>query len=220
MSVTNANGITQHKSNNTPCAGGGADPRVAFFDRLAPHWDQDGPGQEEIVGRLAALNGRLGLRPGLDVLELGCGTGQITGWLAETVRPGRVVAADFSPGMLAQARARGVDAEFRRLDICADAVASDSFDVVLCLHAFPHFRDPLRALANIRSLLKPGGRLIVLHLAGSAQINAFHSALEHPVCLDLLPATNAWPEMLAVAELELLSLTDEADLFLLTARSV
>jgi len=73
---------------------------------------------------------------------VGCGTGQITGWLAARVKPGRVMAADFSPAMLAQARGRGLHADFVLLDICRDGPVRRRFDVVLCFHSFLHFRDP------------------------------------------------------------------------------
>ena len=94
-----------------------ADPRVAFFDRQAPTWDRTGPDPVMTLRRLGELEGRLGLKSGMEVLEVGCGTGQITGWLVERVRPGRVVAWDFSPAMLEMARARAVDADFELREI-------------------------------------------------------------------------------------------------------
>jgi len=52
-----------------------------------------------------------------------------------------VVAADFSRHAGAGTRA-GVDAEFVQMDICREAPVERRFDVVLCFHSFPHFRDP------------------------------------------------------------------------------
>lgn len=201
-----------------PPAPAGADPRVAFFDQLAPIWDHECSQPATMLARLEGLNGELGLRPGMSVLELGCGTGLITGWLEAQVRPGRVVGADFSPAMLAEARRRGLAAEFQALDICATAPEAAAFDLVLCLNAFPHFRDQPAALRHIARALKPAGRLIVLHLAGSAHINTFHAGLREPVCHDRLPGAEAWPALLAPAGLAAERLTDREDLFLLQAR--
>ena len=195
-----------------------ADPRIAFFDRLAPRWDQECSNPEETLRRLNELKGRLGLAPGQDLLEVGCGTGQITGWLASAVAPGRVVAVDFSPAMLAQARQRNLSAEFRLLDICSPEPLLDRFDIVLCFHAFPHFRRQCAALRHMARSLKPGGRLFILHLVGSAEINTFHQKLEHPVCHDLLPSPEKWPDLLEAAGLALASMVDQPDLFFLTAR--
>jgi SAM-dependent methyltransferase len=198
-----------------PSAGNGPipDPRLAFFDRHAPTWDQTGPDPAATLRRLRELDGRLGLQAGLDLLEVGCGTGQITGWLADKVRPGRVTAVDFSPAMLAQARTRGVDAELVLLDICGEETVPRQFDVVLCFHSFPHFRDPAAALRQIGRHLKPGGQLLVVHLVGSAQLNAFHHRVGGPVAHDHLPPASAWPALLHPAGLQLTEAVDRDDLF-------
>ncbi len=193
------------------------DPRIAFFDHHAPTWDQTGPDPAATLRRLQELNGRLGLRAGLDVLEVGCGTGQITRWLADLVKPGRVVAADFSPAMLAQARQRGVDADFVLMDICGEGAVQRQFDVVLCFHSFPHFRDQAAALRQIARHLKPDGHLLVLHLVGSAELNAFHHKVGGPVGHDHLPPASQWPELLRPAGLRVTEAVDQEGLFLLKA---
>jgi SAM-dependent methyltransferase len=217
VSITKTSSVTQQSFRVPPGKSQAGDPRIAFFDHQAPTWDADANDVAHTLRRLEALRDRLALTAGQDLLELGCGTGRITHWLVEQVRPGRVVAADFSPEMLAQAQARNATTDFWQLDICAPPPASDLFDVVFCFNAFPHFRDHPLALRNIFSLLKSGGRLVILHLAGSAKLNHFHSQLAHPVCHDHLPAPEAWPSLLDAAGLQLQSLTDEPDLFLLEA---
>jgi SAM-dependent methyltransferase len=193
------------------------DPRIAFFDQHAPTWDQTGPDPAATLRRLQELNGRLGLRAGMDVLEVGCGTGQITGWLAGLVKPGKVVAADFSPAMLAQARERGVDADFVLLDICREQPVQRQSDVVLCFHSFPHFRDPGAALRQLARHLKPGGWFLVLHLVGSTQLNAFHHKVGGAVGHDHLPPASQWPELLRPLGLRVTEAVDREDLFLVRA---
>jgi SAM-dependent methyltransferase len=217
MSVTDRGSITQEKNRVHPECAVAPDPRIAFFDHHAPTWDNDANEVAQTLQRLEALRKRLGLHDGQDVLEIGCGTGRITGWLAQAVHPGRVVAVDFSPAMLAQAQMRGVAAQFRVMDICDEAFTEEAFDIVFCFNAFPHFRDQLRALRNIRRLLKPSGELVVLHLIGSQQLNEFHAQLSHPVCHDHMPPPDVWREMLACTGLQLMSLTDQPNLYLLKA---
>lgn len=219
MSITGCGSITQQENSVQARGQSAADPRIAFFDHHAPTWDANQGEVARTLARLRELRGNIGLRAGQSVLEVGCGTGRITGWLAETVKPGRVVAMDFSPAMLRQAQARGVDANFRLFDICGETPMEGQFDVVLCFHAFPHFRDHCRALCNIRNLLAPGGQLVILHLASSAELNEFHAQVSHPVSHDHLPEKNRWPGMLAACGLRLLSLTDQPGLFLLKAAS-
>lgn len=193
------------------------DPRVAFFDALAAAWDRTGPDPASTLRKLQALSDTLGLQPGWNVLEVGCGTGQITAWLAAAVYPGRVTAADFSPAMLARARARGVDADFVLLDICGEAPGSPPFDVVLCFNSFPHFRDKPAALRHMACSLQPAGQLLVLHLAGSAQINQFHHGVGGPVAHDFLAAAEDWAGLVAPHGLRISEAVDREDLFLVRA---
>ena len=150
------------------------DPRIAFFDRHAPHWDTYGSGPQATLDRLTQLKDLLELKPGMNLLEVGCGTGQITQWLADRVHPGRVLAVDFSAQMLEKARVKAITAEFSRADVCSE-VLGEKFDTILCFHSFPHFRDKPAALQNLTRALKPQGQLLILHLSGSREINQFHT---------------------------------------------
>ena len=193
------------------------DSRIGFFDHHAPKWEQDPAANARTLERLSELKSCLGLFPNLDVLEVGCGTGLATGWLLDCVRPGRVLAVDFSPAMLVQAQAKGLGAEFRCLDVCHETPEIAAFDVVLCFNVFPHFRDQLAALRHLAAALRPDGRLLVLHLAGSTQINEFHRGLAGPVCRDRLPASAEWPALLQATGLRRLASVDQPDLFLMEA---
>ena len=191
--------------------------RASVFDHHAPRWDHLTVDIPAMHRRLEELRERLQLRPGARVLELGCGTGLITEWLAGVVHPARVVAADFSPAMLEQARAKPVLAEFRLLDICRDSPERAAYDVVFCFQCFPHFRDQAAALRSIAHALKPGGQLQVVHLVGRRQINAFHQHVGGAVGDDLLPDANQWPPLLEAAGLRLQDWEDRENLFLLQA---
>ena len=193
------------------------DPRIGFFDRIAAEWDVSEQDPADTIRRLEAISDLLALRPGQQVLEVGCGTGQLTGWLADGVRPGRVVGVDFSPGMLEKARAKGLEAELRLADACCDALGSARFDLAFCFHSFPHFRDQARALANLAGALKPGGRLVVVHLASRTEVNAFHDQVNGEVAGDHLPDDRAWDELLAGAGLRKTKSIDHQGLFFLDA---
>jgi ubiquinone/menaquinone biosynthesis C-methylase UbiE len=97
------------------------------------------------------------------VLELGCGSGAL--WLANADRIPQgweITMTDLSPGMLADAE-RKLQAvphafRFREADIQAIPFADGSFDVLLANHMLYHVPDRPRALAEIRRVLRPGGR--------------------------------------------------------------
>lgn len=106
------------------------------------------------------------LRPGLRLLDVGCGPGTITADLAEIVSPGRVLAVDASDEVLAVARAeiarRGVaNVDFIIGDVHELDLPDDAFDVVHAHQVLQHVADPVQALWEMRRVCKPGGVVAV-----------------------------------------------------------
>ncbi|WP_328886024.1 class I SAM-dependent methyltransferase [Streptomyces sp. NBC_00316] len=102
------------------------------------------------------------LRPGLAVLDVGCGPGTITADLAALVAPGRVTAVDTDQGVLDQAAEvaaeRGLDnVEFTTADVHALDFPDASFDVVHAHQVLQHVGDPVQALREMRRVCRPGG---------------------------------------------------------------
>ena len=102
------------------------------------------------------------LRPGMRVLDVGCGPGSITLGLAEAVAPAEAVGIDFQPAQVAQAQAlsvaRGVmNSRFEVADVNRLPFPDGSFDAVLAHAVLMHQREPLLALAEMRRVLRPGG---------------------------------------------------------------
>ncbi|MBN1091159.1 methyltransferase domain-containing protein [Blastococcus sp. TML/M2B] len=105
------------------------------------------------------------LRPGLDLLDVGCGPGTITVDLAARVAPGRVLGLDVSPDPLDEARAAagraGVEVTFEVGDVYALDLPDDSFDVVHAHQVLQHLTDPVAALRELARVCRPGGVLAV-----------------------------------------------------------
>jgi ubiquinone/menaquinone biosynthesis C-methylase UbiE len=103
------------------------------------------------------------LRPGLDLLDVGCGPGTITADLAMLVAPGRVRGVDASADVIEAARRtaaeRGVEIDFAVGDAYALELEDASVDVVHAHQVLQHLADPVAALAEWRRVLKPGGLL-------------------------------------------------------------
>ena len=98
------------------------------------------------------------------ILELGCGAGQLWTNNLDRLPPGWTIClSDQSEGMLAQARANLGEAaarfSFRQVDAQALPFADGSFDAVIANHMLYHLPDREKALAGIRRVLAPGGRL-------------------------------------------------------------
>ncbi len=105
------------------------------------------------------------LRAGLDLLDVGCGPGTITIDLARLLAPGRVVGVDRSTEVIASATAAataaGVDVEWQAADVYALPFPTASFDVVHAHQVLQHLVDPVRALIEMRRVVRPGGVLAV-----------------------------------------------------------
>jgi ubiquinone/menaquinone biosynthesis C-methylase UbiE len=102
------------------------------------------------------------LRPGMRVLDLGCGPGSITLGLAEAVAPGEMVGVDVQPSQVAQAQAlsaaRGVmNVRFEVADVYRLPFPDGSFDALFAHAVLMHLREPARALVEVRRVLRPGG---------------------------------------------------------------
>lgn len=102
---------------------------------------------------------RLGLRPGWRCLEVGCGNGSISRWLAERVAPtGHVVASDLDISYVTGTQLSCL--EVRQLDITQDAIEPGAFDLVVARAVLHHLPAARQVLERMIAALKPGGVLL------------------------------------------------------------
>lgn len=133
------------------------------YDRWAASYDADVNATRDLDA-VVLRRTPLALQ-GSDVLELGCGTGKNTVWLAEGARS--VLALDFSEGMLARARerVRAPQVRFARHDVREPWPAADaSVDVVVGDLVLEHVADLTPVYAEAARVLRPGGRLFLCEL--------------------------------------------------------
>jgi len=129
------------------------------------HWVRNQDRYDRMNAPFAAMIlDAAGLRPGTDVLDVGCGCGGTTLAAARLVAPGQAVGLDLSGPMLARARAGAEadglgNAEFRQGDAQVHALEPGRFGAVLSRFGVMFFADPVAAFANIRSAARPEGRL-------------------------------------------------------------
>src|ERR1700755_1504511 len=99
------------------------------------------------------------LTPGMKVLDCGCGPGAISVGLAEAVGPaGHVTGVDFGESQIAVAKARSTpNLTFRVGSVYELPFADNTFDLVFSHALCEHLADPIRGVAEIRRILRPGG---------------------------------------------------------------
>ncbi len=104
------------------------------------------------------------------VVDFACGPGFLTMTFAEVVR--EVVGVDTTDTFLAHARAeaqrRGLrNISFVRGDVEQPDLPDDAFNLASCRAAFHHFPNPARVVAQMKRVVRPGGRLVILDMLSS-----------------------------------------------------
>ena len=135
----------------------------SMFDRIAPVYDA--------MNRImtAGLDGRwrraaavAAVHPGDRVLDACCGTGDLA--LAAAAAGGHVTGVDFSPRMLERARAKSSAIDWVAADVLELPFADGAFDAATIGFGIRNVSDTGQALAELRRVLRQGGRLAVLEI--------------------------------------------------------
>jgi ubiquinone/menaquinone biosynthesis C-methylase UbiE len=133
---------------------------VAFFDRISGVYDTElvqslvyRPTQDAVLAELRAL------RPAR-VLDIGCGTGQLTSRLLAEVGATQVFGCDAAPGMLDQASSRSSQITWLQGTAESIPLPDGSLDALVSTEAFHWFNQPA-ALEEFHRVLAPGGHVVI-----------------------------------------------------------
>ncbi len=134
-----------------------------FFASASGQWDHL---RTELFGDTFQLHALLAMIDSkLTVGDLGCGTGQVTELLAPHVH--KVIAVDGSTDMVQAARRRlkgATHVDVRRGDMEALPIDDRQLDVAVLALVLHHVPEPVRALAEVNRVLKPGGRVLMVDM--------------------------------------------------------
>lgn len=185
-----------------------------FFAARAANWEtrypDDGPAYQAGIAEMR-------LRPGMTVLDAGCGTGRALPFLrTEVGEDGIVIGADLTPEMLDAAMRKGrhrygalLLADAARLPLCDSAV-----DAVFAAGLIGHLPDPDAALRELARVTGPRGLLALFHPIGRAALAARQG---RELTTDDLRAEPNLRPLLAAAGWTLTAYTDTDDRFLAMA---
>ena len=188
-----------------------------MFDRVAPRYDlvndllsvgQDRRWRAETVAAVAP-------RPGQRILDLAAGTGTSSRPFADA--GAIVVPADLSEGMLTVGKARQPDLTFVNADALALPFANAAFDAVTISFGLRNVEDVPTALAELRRVTRPGGRIVICEFSTPTWKPFRHTyrnyllralpkiagaTASNPAAYDYLAESIlAWPDQSTLAEL-------------------
>ena len=195
------------------------DKHQKFFDEQAAEWDLNFTAED--LDRLRHIVDKIGIKKGMDILDLGCGTGILFDMLRRLVgESGSVTGVDFSYEMAQKAHKNFPT--FPNINVVdADAIAlpfvDSSFDMLVAFSSFPHFSNQKRALEEAHRVLKKSGSLNIIHLESSKEIATIHSKIGGAVAEDEIPEENKLREMLTNCKFGNIKIEDHPGLFMVTA---
>jgi demethylmenaquinone methyltransferase/2-methoxy-6-polyprenyl-1,4-benzoquinol methylase len=186
------------------------DEVAGMFDDVAKHYDRTNAvlsAGNAYLWRIATVRA-VAPQAGERILDLAAGTGTSSVALSHT--GAKVVAVDFSPGMIAEGRRKHKNIEFVEADIEKLPFGDDEFDAVTISFGLRNVNDPKRALAEMYRVLKPGGRVVIcefskppralLRIGYTAYLNYVMPALavvssSNPAAYNYLAESiRAWPD--------------------------
>ena len=145
--------------------------RRADYDQIAPTFERRYE-RNEYAGVARALRKFIGEELDLRVLEVGCGTGH---WLdVLQTSENHVMGLDYSAGMLSQARRSLPEMTLIRGTAEVLPLPAASVDRVFCVNAIHHFPDKRAFLAEVRRVLRPGGKILSVGLDPHRDLDKWH----------------------------------------------
>lgn len=195
--------------------------RKHYFDKLSPRWDEM-IDMSRVLFRLRLGLAHLGIGFNEHILDLGCGTGNLSLCLLEILgSPGRIHAVDISQGMLEYAKRKLTDPRVRFHRAAAEELPleSSSLDRVICFSTWPHITEPDRTFDELHRVLKANGCLHIWHIDSRETINSIHTKAGEAVTSDLLQPASLLAEAMVKHDFVIQTIIDDKYQYLISARA-
>ena len=194
------------------------DPHQEFFDLLASEWDL--MFTTEDLERLSHIVDKLEADHGMNVIDLGCGTGILFDMIRRKVGPqGSVTGVDFSLRMVLKAHRNFPFSNVNCIDgdVAALPFRTDYFDLGVAFSAFPYFSNKQQAVDEVHRVLKENSKFYIIHLQSSKELSAIHHRIGGVVANDELPPADRLIEILHNSKFTDIVIDDEPGHYLATA---
>jgi ubiquinone/menaquinone biosynthesis C-methylase UbiE len=191
-----------------------------YFNSIASKWDT----WENLESlKIQFDNGlkRFGLCPDEHVLDVGCGTGNLTAAiLRQLSQAGRITAVDISSRMIEIAQTKVKDLRVRWICDSVEHMATleNKFDRVICYSVWPHLINSGMVAQIVQSILKPGGKVHIWHLKSRDAINKIHAGASEAISNHLLAPASQTAALLEQSGFIIEETQDDESGYLVSAR--
>ncbi len=163
--------------------------KIEFFNDLAERWDRQVNVEKQRENLRKGLR-LFSIKPHERIVDIGCGTGNLTILLLKYLSDkGEICSIDISENMIQKAQKKIRDSRVKWFVCNAEKslpVEDLWADRVFCYSVWPHFERVDNVIAEIRRVLKKGGRLYIWHTLPRSRINDIHRGAGDAVCNDVL----------------------------------
>ncbi len=185
-----------------------------FFDERAANWVFPLEDQAKIKKILAELT----LQPGMRLLDVGCGTGSVATLITKENPAVQVIGIDMAFEMLRRCDKQAITSGFIQAYCEQLPFKTATFDVILNYCVFPHIKNQVKSLREYRRVLRPHGRVLLIHPDGRLHTNCKHQEIGFPVKDDLLPEQADLVALFSRENFQVAKVIDTQELFYLEAR--
>ncbi|MGD9566713.1 MAG: class I SAM-dependent methyltransferase [Sedimentibacter sp.] len=121
------------------------------------------PTRKYILQAVAEINSNDKIK----ILDLGCGPGQLINELYEEFKNIEITGIDFSEKMLEISKKRNPQATHIKLDVDYIDKLKGNYDLIICTHSLPYYKEPTRVIKELHRLLKDNGRIFMGFASGN-----------------------------------------------------
>lgn len=104
----------------------------------------------------------------MEVLDLGCGPGELIMELQKSNPNLHITGLDFSEAMINISKKRNPKAKHILMDVAKLDKLKDKFDIIISTHSFPYYKDPKKAIKDLHSILEDGGKIHIGFASGDS----------------------------------------------------
>lgn len=127
------------------------------------------PTRDYVTSALAEIN----RNKKMEILDLGCGPGQLISEIIQKYNNIEVTGIDFSDKMLEISNKRNPSAKHIKMDAEGLSKLDNKYDIIICTHSLPYYKEPKNVFKQLHRVLKSDGKILIGFASGNSFYDKF-----------------------------------------------